>query len=353
MRPELSEEERIENFTETVIAEGRAAGLDEVGVTDATPFKETRLHLEERREEGLAGEMQFTYRNPARSTDPTRTLPGARSLFVGARRIPAPRLRHLPADSARIAAYARRDYYSLLRKSLAQVSEYLTSVGWNARVLVDDNALVDKAAAVRAGIGWYGKNSNVLLPGRGSWFVLGSVVTDAPLKIAAEPLRDACGSCERCIQGCPTGAIIQPGVVDARRCLAWIAQAPGSIPPNYRVALADRIYGCDDCQEVCPIGDSEREFMSDGLLEDAGISAVWVLEASEEELLERFGHWYIANRDPRYLRRNALVVLGNSEDWDPAVDSLLKRFADSEDMILKEHAEWALEQRHENLMELH
>src|SRR5438105_6711215 len=124
--------------------------------------------------------------------------------------------------------------------------------GWRARVLADDNALVDREAARRAGLGWYGKNANVLLPGAGSWFVLGSVVTDAPLPPADHEVPDGCGSCTRCLDGCPTGAIVAPGVVDARRCLAWLVQQPGSFPVELRAALGDRIYGCDDCQEVCP-----------------------------------------------------------------------------------------------------
>ena len=118
-------------------------------------------------------------------------------------------------------------------------------------MVADDNALVDREAAVRAGLGWYGKNSNVLLPGAGSWFVLGTVITDAPLPSSSR-LSDGCGPCRRCLDGCPTGAIVAPGVVDARRCLAWLVQAPGSIPEDFRPAIGDRMYGCDDCQEVCP-----------------------------------------------------------------------------------------------------
>ena len=125
------------------------------------------------------------------------------------------------------------------------------AAGWRARVVADDNALVDRAAAERAGLGWFGKNSNILLPGAGSWFLLGSVVTDAPLPTAA-PVGDGCGSCRRCLSACPTGALVGPGVLDARRCLAWLLQATGVFPFEFRVALEGRIYGCDDCQDVCP-----------------------------------------------------------------------------------------------------
>ena len=323
-----------------LLALGRSVGLDAVGVTGAEPFPEVRSELERRRAEGLHGGMQFTFRNPARSTDPRRILEGARSILVGARRTPAPRLADVGAGRLRIAAYARHDHYGALRAGLDHLADRLRADGWAARVVADDNALVDRAAAVRAGIGWYGRNANVLLPGRGSWFVLGAVVTDAALP-PSDPVDDGCGTCRRCIDGCPTGAIVEPGVVDARRCLAWLVQAPGSIPRVYRKALGGRLYGCDDCQEVCPVGRSE--VVADGTEDPAAdVEAIDVLEADDHELLERFGRWYIAERDPRYLRRNALVALGNTAAGDdPTAVRLLVAFLADPDPILRSHAAWA------------
>ena len=319
---------------------GRSAGLDAVGMADASPFPEVRAELERRRAIGLSGGMQFTYRNPERSTDPSRILKGARSLVVAARRTPAPRLADVGAGRLRIAAYARHDHYADLRRGLSRLADHLQADGWAARVVADDNALVDRAAAVRAGIGWWGHNANVLLPGRGSWFVLGAVVTDAPLP-ESEPVDDGCGSCRRCLDGCPTGAIVEPGVVDARRCLAWLVQAPGSIPREFRAALGGRLYGCDDCQEVCPVGRSDR--MADGTDDPAAdVEAAWVLRAKDDELMDRFGRWYIADRDPTYLRRNALVALGNTAAGeDRAVAGLLEVYLASDDSILRSHAVWA------------
>src|SRR5690606_28594835 len=146
------------------------------------------------------------------------------------------------APRGRVARYARADHYGELRAALRAVAGELKAAGWRARVLADDNALVDREAAYRAGLGWYGKNANLLLPGRGSWFVLGSVVTDAPLARTAEPVADGCGACTRCLDGCPTGAIVAPGVVDARRCLAWLLQVEGPFPREHRVVLGDRLY---------------------------------------------------------------------------------------------------------------
>ncbi len=331
-----------------VSAAGRAAGLAAVGMASAAPFVTTRRILEERRGAGLHGGMAFTYRNPARSTDPSATLPGARSLIVGAWAYDAPvPPRPAPDGSwARVARYAWHDHYGELRRALHAVAGVLRTRGHRTRVLVDDNALVDRAAAHRAGLGWYGKNANLLLPGRGSWFVLGSVLTDAELPVAAAPVADGCGPCRRCLDACPTGAIVAPGVVDARRCLAWLLQASGPFPVEHRAALGDRIYGCDDCQEVCPpsvraerAGAARSQAADDGA---AWVELVELLAASDEELLARHGRWYVPRRQPRYLRRNALVALGTSTAGDdPRVVAALRGALGHADALVRSHAVWA------------
>jgi epoxyqueuosine reductase len=374
---------------------GRRAGLDAVGVAPAHPFTSTRRHLEERRRAGLHGGMAFTYRNPGRSTDPDRALPGVAALVVAARVYDheAPPRPSRPA-SGRVAAYARVDHYGELRKGLGRIAGRLQADGWRCRVVVDDNALVDREAAYRAGLGWYGKNANLLLPGGGSWVVLGSVLTTAPLPADTAPVEDGCGSCRRCLDACPTGAIVAPGVVDARRCLAWLVQAEGDFPVEFREALGDRLYGCDDCQTVCPINravdrasDRHRQRPGAGGRPDAperrsasipveAVEAVEVVEVVEvverlgdvegvagvdvpagagvfvdvlellgsgdEELLAAHERWYIPKRQPRYLRRNALVVLGNvgAPDEPGVVETLLRYCADP-DPMLREHARWA------------
>jgi epoxyqueuosine reductase len=215
-------------------------------------------------------------------------------------------------------------------------------------VVADDNALVDREAAYRAGLGWYGKSANILLPGKGSWFVLGSVVTDAPLVPADHPVQDGCGSCRRCIDACPTGAIVASGVVDARRCLAWLVQSPGVFPREARLALGNRLYGCDECQEVCPpnIGADRRAAAADDAPAPArGVDVLELLAASDEALLERHGRWYIPDREVRYLRRNALIVLGNTADGsDPEVEQTLRTYLGVDDDLLRAHACWACSQ---------
>jgi epoxyqueuosine reductase len=221
------------------------------------------------------------------------------------------------------------------------MARLLRDAGWRAVVVADDNAMVDREVAWQAGLGWFGKNANLLLPGRGSWFVLGSVVTDAPLPASRGPVADGCGSCRRCIDGCPTGAIVAPGVVDARRCLAWLAQRAGVFPREHRVALGDRIYGCDDCQEVCPPNRHQEASAADPDAV-AWLDLLDLLAAPDHELLARHGRWYLAGRDPRWLRRNALIALGNVGDaGDSRVIATLDRNLRHADPMLRSHAAWA------------
>ena len=325
-----------------VLEAGRRAGLTAVGVAPVEVFESTRRLLFERREAGLHGGMQFTYRKPERSTDPGRILPGAASLVVGALDYarPAAAGPTTGRPTARVARYASSDVYGELRSALGAVARVLVEAGHRAVVVADDNALVDREAARRAGLGYYGKSSNLLLANSGSWFVLGSVVTDAALPPAVERVPDGCGPCRRCLDGCPTGAIIAPGVVDARRCLAWLLQATGDFPAEFREALGDRLYGCDDCQEVCPPNRHSPEAAEAG--DQASVDLLGLLAAGDEELLERHGRWYIPDRDPRYLRRNALVVLGNIADGgDPEVSKVLQHYREHPDRMLARHAAWA------------
>lgn len=318
-------------------------GLAAIGVAPAETFDDTLAVLESRKAEGLHGGMAFTYRDPRRSTDPTRILPGARSIVVGALGYAAGAVSR-PTDGVplgRVARYAIADTYGALRSALDEVAGVLEAAGHRTRVVLDDNALVDRAAAHRAGIGWFGRNANLLVPGHGSWVVLGSIVTDADLP-PSSVVADGCGSCRRCLDGCPTGAIIAPGVVDARRCLAWLVQADGGFPEEHRIALGDRVYGCDDCQEVCPPARRGPEAQVDVDPSAAWVDLLWMLRASDEELLERLGRWYIARRDPRNLRRNALLALANTADpHSVEVRDEVDRFRRSDDSMLAEHAAWA------------
>ena len=338
----------LPDLAERVAAAGRHAGLAAVGVAPAVTFHRARRVIEHRKRLGFHGGMHFTYGDPVRATDPRRLLPGARSLVVGAwsyRREDPPPPPDADRPAGRVARYSWHDHYADLRAALGTMAGVLERDGWRARVVADDNGLVDREAAYRAGLGWYGKNANLLLPGMGSWFVLGAVVTDAPLPASAAPVPDGCGACTRCLDACPTGAIVAPGVVDARRCLAWLVEAPGWFPAGLRAALGDRVYGCDDCQEVCPpnrAADRHAPPPPAAPDDEAWVALVELLEASDADLVERFGRWYIPRRQGRYVRRNALVALGNVGDGsDPRVVETLRGALTDPDPLIRGHAVWA------------
>jgi epoxyqueuosine reductase len=321
-----------------VRATGLAAGLDRVGVASALPFPEVRAELEARRADGRAGRLRFTFRDPATATDVRASFPWAERLVVGGRS-------YLPEagdpgpgrpGSGRVARFAVEDAYRPLRAALQAVEAVLAGHGHRTAVLADDNRLVDRAAAVRAGVGWWGKNAMVLAPGVGPWMLLGSVVTDAPLP-PDPPMERDCGTCTACLPACPTGALVAPGVLDARRCLAAWAQTKGVIPVEFRPAMGDRIYGCDDCLEACPPGSRlKKEAVRGRGREDLA----WLLEAPEAEVMSRFGHFYLPGRTTRILRRNALVALANSggEEHLP----LVARYLAHSDPLLRLHAAWAV-----------
>lgn len=328
-------------------------GITHVGVASAQVMQRARDELFRRRQAGLHSGMQFTYRNPVRSTDPTLAVAGARSVLVGA----MPYLLDGGADGdhdarrqpqgalvGRVARYAWIDHYKALRLGLRAVAGQLRRDGWRAVAFADDNSMVDREIAYRAGIGWFGKNANLLVAGAGSFFVLGSVVTTAPLPESTQVVPDGCGTCRRCLDGCPTGAIIEPGVVDAGRCLSWLLQKPGVFDTRFREALGDRIYGCDDCQEVCPptvrLGERLRRPSTEP--QRAVVDVVQLLTGSDEEVMATCGEWYVTDRDPRWVRRNALVVLGNRADpADPLAASILALYLAHHDPILRGHAVWA------------
>jgi epoxyqueuosine reductase len=330
-----------------IVAIASEHSITRIGVASADVLDRARGEIRRRKAAGLHADMGFTYRNPDRSTDPRRAVAGARSIIAGARPYRAvEEPERPPGAQARVARYAWVDHYTPLRLGLREIAHRLRRAGHKAVVFADDNSIVDREVAYRAGLGWFGKNANILLPGAGSFFVLGCVVTTAEYA-RGEPVGDGCGTCRRCLDGCPTDAIVAPGVVDANRCLAWLVQKPGSFPVEHRAALGDRLYGCDDCQEVCPpavrLGKTHRvELDPDGERPQAWVDVLDLLDAGDDELIARHGRWYLANRDPVWWRRNALIVLGNVGDADdPRTRRTLDRYRHHADPILREHAEWA------------
>jgi epoxyqueuosine reductase len=321
-------------------------GITHTGVAPADVLYGARAALLDRIDRHLTDGMQFTFRNPIRSTDPNAAVEGAQSIFVAARPYLLPEPERPAGSQGRIARYAWVDHYAPLREGLWAVARRLRADGWKAVPFADDNSIVDREVARLAGIGWPGKNANLLVQGAGSWFVLGCVVTTAPLPVADTEVPDGCGTCRRCLDACPTAAIIEPGVIDGAKCLAWVLQKPGPIPEHLRAAIGDRLYGCDDCQDACPptvrlgvrhVGPPEDD-------PRAWVSVVRLLALDDDAALTEWGRWYLADRDVRWIRRNALVVLGNTGDaGDAEVRRVLADYRAHADPLLREHATWATE----------
>ena len=328
----------MQDLVDRLRAFALSSGAVAVGITSAAPFAEAEAAIRDRGRLGYHAGMHFTMARPDVSCRPESTLPGARPLVVAAaayatREASAPK----GVAAGRIARFAIGDRYAPLRRVLGGVAAILRDAGWQAAVLCDDNRLVDRAAAARAGVGWIGRNANVLVPGHGSWVLLGSVATDAALPADA-PMRRTCGTCNACLPACPTGALVAPGVLDSRLCLAYWLQAPGDIPAELRVAVGDRLYGCDDCQEACPPSIAGTRRGAEHV--DPWVHAVAILTSPDAELLARFGHFYIPRRQPDHLRRNALVVIGNSGRRETI--TTVAAFLHHPRAMLRRHAAWAL-----------
>jgi epoxyqueuosine reductase len=304
------------------------------GVTDTAPFDAALAKLRRDKAEGMSGPLHFTYDDPETATDVRRSLPWARSLVVFAHDYLGETTEPMP-DGAVIGRFATRDQYVAVRHIAAGVVEMLEARGFRTEVLIDDNRLVDRAAAARAGVGWLGKSTMLLSPGHGPWLLIGSVATDAELTVT-KPMTRTCGTCVACVPACPTGAITETGL-DADRCISTWLQTSGPIPRWIRPLIERRIYGCDDCLTSCPPGFPVMERTERVSIEHPFSE---LLALSDDELLDRFHWFYVPHREPRFLRRNLLVAAGNSQETG-AVDAILDHFTHRSSLV-RGHAYWAL-----------
>src|SRR5919197_20555 len=215
-------------------------GLDVVGAAPASAYGETERHIHERKARGLFADMKFTMAQPEVSCHPETLLPGARTVVSAAYCYYAPEPPLRPGEG-RLPRYTWSDGYAVLREALDRLGREL---GGDYRVLVDANQHVDREAAARAGVGFYGKNTLLITRRHGSWVVLGTLVTDAELE-PTPPLATDCGSCTLCIEACPTNALDEPGTLDSTKCLSYWTQSPEPIPDEYREELDAQVYGCD------------------------------------------------------------------------------------------------------------
>jgi epoxyqueuosine reductase len=312
-------------------------GLDVVGAAPATAYGETEAHIRERRDRGLFADMRFTMAQPETSCHPETLLEGARTV-VSAAHCYWTEEPPLEPGKGRLARYTWYDGYAVLRERLDALGRRL---GGAYRVLVDANQHVDREGAARSGVGFYGKNTMLITRRHGSWVVLGTLVTDVEIE-PTPALELDCGSCTLCIDACPTGALDEPGTLDSTRCLSYWTQAPAPIPEEYRIELGAQVYGCDICQDVCPWNrgiEKRREGIDPPVDAEPHVSLVDWLARDGDDLTRQYDRLYVPRNEARYLRRNALVAFGNAGLAEQS--ALLEPYLESDDELLREHAEWA------------
>jgi epoxyqueuosine reductase len=339
----------MKTLEQTVKEYAKSLGFDVVGITSAEPFlRDERAAIKRIRDGLMDGLPWYTEERVRRATHPEVLLPEARSIISMA-------MSYLtgepetsgPGPQGRVGRYAwGDDYHPLIKARLKEfVAGLSTHVGRpvRTRIFVDDGPMNDRAAAERAGVGWFGKNTNILTPSHGSWVLLGQVITDLDLKPDA-PLAKTCGECVRCIDACPTGAIVAPYVIDNTRCISFLTiELRGAIPRELRPLVGDWVFGCDICQDVCPVNRKAALSLEPAFQQRHDFAApalLPLLELTDDAFRERFRNSPIKRAKRVGLQRNVCVALGNISDH-VAVPALAKCL-DAPDAVVRLHAAWAL-----------
>ncbi|MBY6207854.1 MULTISPECIES: tRNA epoxyqueuosine(34) reductase QueG [Halomonas] len=333
---------------------GRELGFQQLGITDVD-LSEDEAYLERWLAAGYHGEMGFMAKHGTKRTRPAELEPGTI-------RVISVRLDYLPPevettkvlsqpDRAYVSRYATgRDYHKLMRKRLQRLAKMIEAeVGtFGYRAFVDSAPVMERALARKAGLGWFGKNAMLLNPKAGSMFFLGELYTDLPLPLDAPFEQEHCGSCSACRSACPTGAIVDDKVVDARACISYLTiELHGAIPERFRADMGNRVFGCDDCQLVCPFTRFTRVSHETDFAPRHDLDRVSLLSLfgwSEEEFLERTAGSPIRRIGYERWLRNLAVGLGNAP-WSSAIESALLVRLSYPSELVREHVRWALDRQ--------
>ena len=328
-------------------------GFDHIGVTD-TQLEEHEAYLMNWLQAGLHGEMDYMQKHGAKRSRPQELLPGTL-------RIISVRMNYLPprakdagqvlddASLAYISRYALgRDYHKVMRKRLQKLADRIQEqVGaFGYRAFVDSAPVLEKALANKAGLGWVGKHTNLLCANAGSWFFLGELFTSLPLPVSQKSTPH-CGHCRACIDSCPTQAIVAPYKLDARKCISYLTiEHKSAIPVKYRKRMGNRIYGCDDCQLVCPWNKFSKTSPLPDFAKRHDLDSAQLVELflwTEQEFLKYTEGSAIRRIGYAQWLRNIAVALGNAPRSPQVISALKQRLASSSPLV-REHVEWALQQ---------
>ncbi|MDR5867335.1 tRNA epoxyqueuosine(34) reductase QueG [Halomonas koreensis] len=340
---------------------GRELGFQQVGITDVD-LAEDEARLQRWLDAGHHGEMGFMAKHGTKRTRPEELVPGTL-------RVISVRLDYLPPEvettkmlarpeKAYVSRYATgRDYHKLMRKRLATLAKQIQAeIGpFGYRAFVDSAPVMERALARKAGLGWFGKNAMLLNPKAGSMFFLGELYTDLPLPVDEPFETEHCGRCSACRTACPTDAIVEDRVVDARRCISYLTiELHGAIPEEFRAAMGNRVFGCDDCQLVCPFtrftrASREPDFAPRHDLDRVDLTALFAW--SEEEFLDKTAGSPIRRIGYERWLRNLAVGLGNAP-WSEAVEAALRARLPYPSDLVREHVRWALARQKEKRQRL-
>ncbi len=332
---------------------GRELGFQQVGIA-GLDLASHEAHLERWLAAGYHGEMDYMAAHGSKRSHPEELVPGTL-------RVISLRMDYLPGDTqmskrlgepekAYVSRYALgRDYHKLIRKRIQQLAERIQqAIGpFGYRAFVDSAPVLEKAIAEQAGLGWIGKNTLVLNRKAGSWFFLGELFVDLPLPADAPHASEHCGRCSACLDICPTAAFVGPYVLDARRCISYLTiELKGAIPVELRPLIGNRVFGCDDCQLVCPWNRFARptdqsDFQPRHQLDNAELATLF--RWTEEEFLSRTEGSPLRRTGYQNWLRNLAVGLGNAPSSIPVLEALQARRDDPSELV-REHVEWALDQ---------
>ncbi|AKO91173.1 tRNA epoxyqueuosine(34) reductase QueG [Priestia filamentosa] len=338
----------INQLKEEIIAYSKEIGIDKIGFASASAFQTLKNRLERHRELGY--ESGFEEPDLEKRTNPELLLEEAKSIIAIAVAYPS-KMKDAPRGTKedRRGIFCRaswgHDYHNVLRDRLNKLEAFITEKVPGARLksMVDTGELSDRAVAERAGIGWSGKNCAIITPEFGSYVYLGEMITTLPLE-PDQPVEDGCGTCNKCIDVCPTGALVQGGQLNSNRCIAFLTQTKGFLPDEFRTKIGNRLYGCDTCQTVCPENKGKDFHLHAELEPDPEIAKPKLkplLQMSNREFKEKYGHVSGSWRGKKPIQRNAIIALAHFKD-ETAVPELIKLLKADVRPVIRGTAAWAL-----------
>jgi epoxyqueuosine reductase len=331
-----------------IIEYSKTIGIDKIGFASADPFVELKERL--RRQQELGYQSGFEEPDIEKRTNPSLLLPEAKSIIAIALAYPS-KMKNAPrgTKTERRGIFCRaswgKDYHDILRERLEKLEAFILEKVPQARVksMVDTGELADRAVAERAGIGWSGKNCSIITPEFGSFVYLGEMITNIPFP-PDEPVESRCGTCTKCIDSCPTGALVQGGQLNAQRCIAFLTQTKGFLADEFRDKIGNRLYGCDTCQMVCPENKGKDFHLHPEMEPDPEVAKpklIPLLHISNREFKEKFGPIAGSWRGKKPIQRNAILALAHYKD-KTAIPHLLKLLKEDSRPVIRGTAAWAL-----------